>query len=45
VDETYLEMAVERTRAVTVVTLPERGAARMKKATLAERRLRRTSNG
>jgi site-specific DNA-methyltransferase (adenine-specific) len=44
-DESYLTMAVERTRQVTVVALPERGAARMKKATLTERRLRRTSNG
>ncbi len=44
-DKAYLEMAVDRTRAVTVESLPGRGDARMKKATLHERRLRRTSNG
>lgn len=42
-DETYLELAVERTRAVTTVALPGRGEARMKKAAISER-LRRTSN-
>lgn len=34
-DESYLELAVERTRAATVEALPGRGVARMKKAGLA----------
>jgi site-specific DNA-methyltransferase (adenine-specific) len=44
-DDTYLELAVERTRAATVVALPGRGEARMKKVAFEARRLRRTSNG
>lgn len=44
-DEAYLELAVERTRAVTTVALPGRGEARMKKVDLKTRQLRRTSNG
>ena len=43
-DETYLQLAIERTQAVTVQALPGRGVARMKKADLAEIPLRRTSN-
>jgi site-specific DNA-methyltransferase (adenine-specific) len=42
-DETYLELAVARTRAVTIETLPGRGAARMKKAGLTAAAVRRTS--
>lgn len=44
-DEAYLEVAAERTRAAVVVALPGRGEARMRKASLEARRLRRTSNG
>ena len=42
-DESYLALAVERTRAATRETLPGRGAARMTKAGLPHARSRRTS--
>lgn len=42
-DETYLELAVERARAATVDVLPGRGAAKMKKAALVARTPRRAS--
>jgi site-specific DNA-methyltransferase (adenine-specific) len=42
-DDTYLELAADRTRAATVDTLPGRGAARMKKAGLPPGLARRPS--
>jgi site-specific DNA-methyltransferase (adenine-specific) len=44
-DANYLEVAVERTQAVTIGALPGRGEARMRKVTLDARRTRKASNG
>jgi site-specific DNA-methyltransferase (adenine-specific) len=44
-DETYLQLAVDRTQSVTVESLPGRGAARMRKAALSPATVRRRSNG
>ena len=43
-DDAYLALAVERTQEVNAVTLPVRGQARMQKAALKERPLRKTGN-
>lgn len=43
IDRGYLELAAERTRAVTVVALPARGEARMRKAALPVRQARRSA--